>query len=124
VGDSFTLFAAAGGISGTFASITPPSPGSGLGWNTNNLAVNGSIQVTTGPVIPSAPTNITFSVANGNITLSWPTNYEGWFLQTNLVSIRVSSAWQDVPGSDANYQLTFPLHSPGIKNEYFRLRHP
>jgi hypothetical protein len=63
-------------------------------------------------------------VANGNITISWPTNYEGWILQTNINNLAVSSNWHDVTGSQTNNQLSFPLNSPGIKNEYFRLRHP
>ena len=43
-GNSFTLFGAAG-YSGSFAAITPATPGAGLAWNTNNLTVNGTISV-------------------------------------------------------------------------------
>ena len=34
-GNSFTLFSAAG-YSGSFATISPATPGAGLAWNTNN----------------------------------------------------------------------------------------
>ena len=53
-GDSFTLFSAGGGLSGTFASITPSTPGAGLAWDTSNLAINGKIAITTG-VTPTRP---------------------------------------------------------------------
>ena len=53
-GDSFSLFSAGSGLSGTFASITPSTPGAGLAWNTNNLAINGKIAIMTG-VTPTRP---------------------------------------------------------------------
>ncbi len=43
-GDSFTLFTA-GTFSGAFASLSLPALGTGLFWNTNNLAVNGTLSV-------------------------------------------------------------------------------
>jgi autotransporter-associated beta strand protein len=55
-GDSFTPFSAAGGYAGTFAGISPSRPGYpgfGLAWNTNNLAVNGTLSIVTAPVPPS-----------------------------------------------------------------------
>ena len=44
VNDSFTLFSAAA-YSGSFASISPATPGTGLAWNTNFLAVDGTLRV-------------------------------------------------------------------------------
>ncbi|HEX3717752.1 MAG TPA: autotransporter-associated beta strand repeat-containing protein [Verrucomicrobiae bacterium] len=54
-GDTFTLFNAPGGYSGAFASVGPrPNyPAFGLSWNTNNLALNGSISVVAATVPPS-----------------------------------------------------------------------
>lgn len=43
-GDSFTLFTA-GTFNGGFVNINLPALGAGLVWNTNNLAVNGTISV-------------------------------------------------------------------------------
>jgi autotransporter-associated beta strand protein len=51
-GDSFTLFSAAG-YSGAFSVINPFTPGPGLGWNTANLTVNGSISIVTASTPPS-----------------------------------------------------------------------
>jgi fibronectin-binding autotransporter adhesin len=64
-GDSFTLFAAPGGISGSFTSITPAWPGPGLLWNTSNLAVNGTISMLAAP--PATPARITSLSASGGM---------------------------------------------------------
>ena len=55
-GDSFTLFAATG-YAGSFTTITLPTLGSGLAWDTSNLAVNGTIAVAALPVITTQPAN-------------------------------------------------------------------
>ncbi len=69
-GDSFALFSAVGGYSGTFASISPSRPGYpgfGLAWNTNNLATNGTLSIVTAPI--PAPPSIT-GVSLSGATLS------------------------------------------------------
>jgi autotransporter-associated beta strand protein len=67
-GDSFTLFSAPGGISGSFANITPAWPGPGLLWNTNNLAVNGTISMVAAP--PATPARITsVNVSGGTLMM-------------------------------------------------------
>lgn len=74
VGDTFTLFNAAGGYSGSFASVGPrPNyPAFGLAWNTNNLALNGSISVIATTVPP--PPNITGVSLSGTTLLIHGTN--------------------------------------------------
>ena len=84
------------------------------------LAGTGSLQV----AIPTSPTNITFSVNANTLFLSWPSNYVGWILQTNVINVGVSSDWYDVAGSETNTQLAVPLTDPAIRNEFFRLRYP
>lgn len=51
VGQSFALFQAGSGISGSFASITPAAPGSGLAWDLSNLG-SGILAIKTGPAAP------------------------------------------------------------------------
>jgi fibronectin-binding autotransporter adhesin len=78
VGDTFTLFKAAGGISGVFTNIVfdtsrPDWPGFGLAWNTNNLAIQGTLSVVAATVPPSpiitgvglAGTTLTIHGTNG-----------------------------------------------------------
>ena len=86
------------------------------------LAGTGSLQVS--PSLPTSPTNITFSVSASTLTLSWPSNYLGWILQTNAVNVGVSGDWRDVPGSESSTQLAFPMTNPAVSNEFFRLRLP
>lgn len=86
------------------------------------LSGTGSLQVV--PVIPTSPTNITFSVSSGTLSLSWPSNYVGWILQTNVINVGVTNDWHDVSGSETNTQLAFPLSNPAVTNEFFRLRYP
>jgi autotransporter-associated beta strand protein len=86
------------------------------------LAGTGSLQV--GSSLPASPTNITFSVSGNTLSLSWPSSYVGWVLQTNAINVGVSNDWHDVPGSETNMQLAFPMNNPAATNEFFRLRHP
>jgi autotransporter-associated beta strand protein len=85
-------------------------------------AGTGSLQV--GSSLPASPTNITFSVSGSTLSLSWPSSYVGWILQTNAVNVGVSNDWYDVPGSETNMQLSFPMNNPAVTNEFFRLRYP
>jgi autotransporter-associated beta strand protein len=96
-------------------------------YNVGNLAAfiagAGSLQVTSS--LPTTPTNITFSVSNGHLTLSWPANYQGWILQqqTNSLSVGLSTAWVDVPGSASLTSTNIPIN-PATPTAFYRLRHP
>ncbi len=59
-GDAFKLFGAAS-YSGTFASLIPATPGSGLRWSTNGLATDGKLRVATSPTTPPTITSATLS---------------------------------------------------------------
>jgi hypothetical protein len=76
-----------------------------------------------GPV-PSTGTNIAGMVSGGNFSVSWPSNYVGWILQTNAVDVGNSLDWGDVPGSGTNYQVTLPASNSANQREFFRLRYP
>jgi autotransporter-associated beta strand protein len=97
VGDTFQLFSAA---VTSFSGISlPATDASGYSYTwTNNVAVDGSISVAT--VIPPVvvnpnPTNITATVSGGLLTLSWPTDHNGWVLevQTNSLNTGLSTNW-------------------------------
>ena len=78
--------------------------------------------------IPSTPTNISFTIGNGSLTLSWPSSYVGWILQTQTNTLNAglnvsSNAWVDVPGSANIYTTNLPIvTSQGCV--FYRLRHP
>jgi fibronectin-binding autotransporter adhesin len=65
--DSFHIFSASS-YQGAFATITPATPGPGLAWNTNNLAINGTLGISAGvPVQTATFSSITYS--GGTLTL-------------------------------------------------------
>jgi hypothetical protein len=74
--------------------------------------------------VPSAPTNLTATLAASQLTVSWPSSYVGWVLQTNSIDLHNPASWQDVPGSVTNSQMTFPISGGPSSSEFYRLRHP
>jgi hypothetical protein len=85
------------------------------------LAINGTIKVLSGaaPINPN-PTNITFSVSGGQLTLGWPADRTGWDLQTNAVSLLAMNSWFTYPGSTTTNQVTLTI-DPTRTNVYYRL---
>ena len=65
-GDSFKIFYATN-YRNFFSGLTPATPGTNLLWNTNNLAVNGTLAVTLGTVTPQVGQ---VSLAGTNLVLS------------------------------------------------------
>jgi autotransporter-associated beta strand protein len=124
-GDTFKLFNTSGGYSGAFTLVTQ-TPGQSVTWNTSSLTVDGTIVVATvGAGIASNPTNITYSVSGGTLTLTWPTDHLGWILQsqTNSLGLGLRTNWFDLAGSETvtTTNLTVSPTNPAV---FFRLRHP
>ena len=70
------------------------------------------------------PATITAHLSGSSLVISWPANYQGWILQTNLAGLGAGGAWGNVPGSQTNTQVTVPINNPGRPIEFFRLRKP
>jgi hypothetical protein len=131
-GDTFHLFNITGNsgmstLKNLALTLPTTGPVSGVTyvWNTNNLAVNGTLVLTHGaaavnPVNPH-PTNMVVSVSSGVIHISWPADHTGWNLQSNSVSLTVASDWFTIPGSSATNQVSIPIGSG--KNVLFRLEY-
>lgn len=119
VGDRFTLFSQAV-QDGDKLTVT----GANATW-INNLAVDGSIVVSSVIGPPTTPTNISYTVSAGNVTLSWPASHIGWILQvqTNALNVGISTNWVDVPGSASTNQVIFPIDTTN-GTVFFRLRYP
>ena len=120
-GDTFTLFSTP--ISGAFTTITLPAlPSTNVFW-TNNLAVNGTIAVVATVTVNPNPTNITFSAAGGNLSLTWPADHTGWTLQvqTNGLGVGLGTNWLNVPGSTVTNAASIPIGTaPGTV--FYRLK--
>jgi hypothetical protein len=85
---------------------------------------SGQVSATPSGPLPAAGTNLTVLAGAGMVTVSWPSNYLGWILQTNALDLGNSLDWADVPGSPTNWQMAFPTGNPAPPREFFRLRHP
>ena len=114
-GDTFTLFSA-GTHSGSFTSIVG-SPGTGLVYSFTNGVL--SVAAT----MASNPTNITFNVSGGSLSLSWPADHLGWMVQSNSVDLAVPADWYDISNtaSGTSYSITIDASKPNV---FYRLRQP
>ena len=124
VGNSFTLLSASS-IAGTFATISPATPGAGLAWNTTGLST-GVLSVVSG--VASNPTNISYTITGNTLSLSWPADHLGWVLQSQTNSLATgitanSNAWFDVAGSASTTSATITV-DPAQPTVFFRLRQP
>ena len=125
-GDSFKLFTA-GAYTGSFASIIPASPGTGISWDTSYLTVDGTLRVKAGG-FPATPAPITATYTGSNLLLSWPAAYLGLLLQveTNSLSTGLTvnaGDWHTIAGSGASTSISIPVN-PANPAVYFRLVKP
>jgi hypothetical protein len=118
-GDTFQIFSAAS-LAGSFASITPATPGTGMTWDTTQLS-SGRISVKSPPVIGSpklSGTNLIFSgtggTALGTYYVLTATN-----LTTPLANwIPVATNSYDASG---NFNVTNAL-TPGVPVRFYRIK--
>lgn len=122
VGDAFVLFNKPMANGGALNVV-----GGGVTW-TNKLALNGSIEVIPTFTTASYPTNISYSVGGGVLTMTWPATHLGWILQnqTNALSVGLTTptnTWQDVSGSGSTTQQVINVNAAN-PTVFYRLRHP
>jgi hypothetical protein len=91
---------------------------------TNHLGESASSPEVRATPVPSVGSKLAASFVAAQITVSWPSDYVGWILQTNTAGLANPAAWGDVPDSRSHSQMTFPAGSPNSPAEFFRLRHP
>ena len=97
--------------------------GLAFGWRAtgstaSTMDVN-SIVVTTHNTSVSIPPVVRYIVSGPLLTLSWPSNYLGWLLQSNRVGL-ASTNWSIVSGSDAATNFSITL-DPAQSNVFYRL---
>jgi len=116
-GEQYQLFSFSGTASGNFNSITI-LPANGLTGIFNPAT---GVLTITGTPIPTTPTNLLVNVNSGQINLSWPTNYLGWSLQvqSNSLSVGLSTNWFTIPGSSLVTSTNYPLLNGGAV--FFRM---
>jgi len=119
VGDAFQLFSASGGFSGAFSAIIPSAPGSGMSWDTNSLAVDGTLKVAVGPITgPSTNANITsVSLVGTNLIVHGTNNnvpntsFQYVVLTTTNIATPLSN-WTRVVTNPFNSGGTFDYTNP------------
>jgi hypothetical protein len=124
VNDKFQLFPSAVTTFGAINLATSDASGLVYTWQ-NNVAIDGSIKVLTvvNPVnTNSAPIG---ALRSGNtLTLSWPTDHQGWRLQsqTNTAGVGITTNWITVPGSTNVTSTNITIGTNG--NVFYRMVYP
>ena len=111
-GDTFQLFTQP--VNG-FATVNLPDVAPNA-W-VNQLSDDGTIRV-----LSTASTNLLAQLAEGTLTLSWPSDHIGWRLQvqTNDLTTGLGTNWWDVAGATITNQMSFPI-SPDQGGVFYRL---
>jgi autotransporter-associated beta strand protein len=117
-GDTFSVFNASS-YSGTFT-IVSKTPGQSVTWNTSNLAVAGTVSVSS---VVAVPFNLTTVYTGSAFNFSWPANELGARLETNAVNVADPASWFTYPGSDSTTSLSVPVDTTKT-NVFFRLVFP
>jgi autotransporter-associated beta strand protein len=116
---TFQLFKAATST-GNFSSVVLPS-GTGQTWSFNSAS--GVLSLVS--LLNTTPTNITSVVSGNTLTLSWPTDHQGWQLQaqTNNMGVGLTTHWATVPGSASTNRVLMSL-DPTKGSIFYRLVYP
>jgi hypothetical protein len=129
-GDMIKLFSASN-YSGAFSSIVPTAPGTGLIWNTNMIAVDGTIFITsTNPALITPPRITSVRMLGGNFVVAGTNgNAPGTFFYT-LASTNLAlplANWTIIAsnqfGSGGGFIFTNTFDS-GKAHQFFILRLP
>ncbi len=116
LGQTFSVFSA-GAFTGNFASVQSADGSASWAFNPNT----GELSVTS--LMPTAPTNLAFSMSGNTLSLTWPEAYKGWQAQSNSISLSAPEAWFDIPGSATATRLDLQI-DPAAVNVFYRLRLP
>ncbi len=121
----YTLVSTPNPVSGTVNPAPSYAGGSGVAIGTTGMvSISGNdVILTVASTIPNTPTNITYTVSSGHMTISWPAGYLGWILQsqTNALTKGLGTNWVDVPGTAAVTSTNLPI-DPANPTMFYRLR--
>lgn len=118
----YTLFTYGGSKSGSY-SLGTTVPGYNFLFYTNTP---NTVQLIASPSGMSlTPTNIMTQLSSGQLQLSWPTSYTGWFLevQTNQADVGLSNNWTFLPATAATNVFSLTV-DPNNNDVFFRLFYP
>ncbi len=117
-GQTFQIFGVVPTATGNFTTITSPDA-PGVAWAFTPSLGRLTVLATTA----NYPTNLSLTVSNGALSLTWPVTHLGWIAQSNTSSLANSAGWYDVPGSSNLVGLTISP-STSQTNVFYRLISP
>ena len=125
VNDTFTLFNAAGGISGAFTVTNLPSPGAGLAWDTTNLA-GGILKVVSGGVKPAPRiTSVSLSGITLNLTATNGAASGQYVLLGTTNVAKPLSQWTPILTNNfdggGNLNLSTNIINPSVPQQFYIL---
>jgi autotransporter-associated beta strand protein len=116
-GTKFTLFSPV--PTGTLAAtnLTTGSTNYNYVWK-NDIATDGSITLLGGGIpADTTRTNLSAAYSGGLLTLTWPANHLGWYIQSNSVGLESTNSWFNVPNSQGTNLIV--LTPDATKSEVF-----
>ncbi|HEX4120745.1 MAG TPA: autotransporter-associated beta strand repeat-containing protein [Verrucomicrobiae bacterium] len=124
-GESFQLFkSGGGGYGGYFSTITLPSIGSGLSWNTSQLSVTGTISVAgTLKVLSFNPAGVSRSGTSLNITGSGGSAGGTYYVLSSTNLALPLAQWTPIETNsfDGSGDFNFSVPTTNAPNEYFTI---
>jgi len=106
VGEKYYIFSGP-----TSTSLPVVSPGFTV---KNNLAVDGSVMVTSVQPLPLITSTVNGSGSDATLTLAWPSAWTGGVhlqVQTNTLAKGLGTNWVTIPGTDASNEYSAALNS-------------
>jgi T5SS/PEP-CTERM-associated repeat protein len=121
-GQSYQLFQA-NQYGGSFAGISPPTPATGLRWDTTQLTVNGTLRILANPAPPAVWLNANLSGANLTISGSGGNPYAPCYLvtTTNLAEPGWVSVATNNFDSTGAASFSYPV-APSEPQRFFQLQ--
>jgi hypothetical protein len=124
-GSSFNLlnYTAESGL--LFTNTSLPAPGY-LAWQTNYNATTFALTLIARTATNTVSTNLNLSTLNGtNLILQWPGDHTGWSIQvqTNPVTVGLSTNWATLAGSSQTNQFVMPINKTN-GTLFFRMIYP
>jgi autotransporter-associated beta strand protein len=124
LGDTFQLFTAASYSGGFTGIILPPLSDSSLGWDTHNLAVNGTISVATASLTPPTMLGQKFTSSGFQLTFSGPPSQSYRVLTATNLKQPVST-WQAlVTNTFVSNPTTFTDTNKPAPQRFYRIASP
>ena len=123
-GDSIKLFSA-NTYSGSFASLSPTTPGSGLGWDTSTLATDGTLRV----VAAANPTVTTTFKSDDNVVFNGTGGTPGgtYYVISSTNIVAPVATWTPVQtnvfDASGNFSVTNAIEAV-VPQKFFRVQVP